>query len=204
MHLFDAVVIIRGGGSSTDLSSFDSYEIASNCAQFPLPIISGIGHERDVTVVDSVAHTRVKTPTAAAEFLVERLTKMDSHLIDLKQKLVFFSKNIIDGEKKIIFDVSKTMVNASNIFIRDELSYLDTQKVELKYNVQHIMQKENHNIATNEQYIRMISPENILKRGYTITVKNGHIIKNKNDVSVDDTVEIFFYDGKVESIISKK
>ena len=72
-ELFDVVVIIRGGGATSDLSCFDSYVLATNCAQFPLPIISGIGHERDVTVLDAVAHTRVKTPTAAAEFLINRV-----------------------------------------------------------------------------------------------------------------------------------
>ncbi|MBV5342507.1 exodeoxyribonuclease VII large subunit, partial [bacterium] len=72
-ELFDAVIIIRGGGATTDLACFDSYDLALNCAQFPLPVISGIGHQRDITILDMVAHTSLKTPTAVAEFLIQQL-----------------------------------------------------------------------------------------------------------------------------------
>lgn len=84
---FDVVVIIRGGGATSDLSGFDTYLLAAACAQFPLPIITGIGHERDDTVLDSVAHTRVKTPTAAAELLIHQVTEVAEHLEELSVRL---------------------------------------------------------------------------------------------------------------------
>lgn len=204
MHLFDVVVIIRGGGSSSDLSSFDSYNLASNCAQFPLPIISGIGHERDVTVVDAVAHTRVKTPTAAAEFLIDRMAESVAHLIDLQQRLVSHSRNVMVNETNMIANLSRIMAHASNIFIMEEQSQLQHMRTVIMHGVERLHQKESHSISEMEQYIKMVSPENILKRGYTLTIKDGKIIKSKDDVSINDTVETMFYDGKVESIISKK
>ena len=88
---WDVVVIIRGGGATSDLSGFDTYDLAANCAQFPLPIITGIGHERDDTVIDMVSHTRVKTPTAAAEFLINRMRETAS---DLERYITYFHQTI--------------------------------------------------------------------------------------------------------------
>lgn len=204
MYLFDAVVIIRGGGSSSDLSSFDSYDLAFNCAQFPLPIISGIGHERDVTVVDAVSHTRVKTPTAAAEFLIDRMAESVSHLVDLKQRLVSHSRNVMLAENIAVSNMSRIMAHASNIFIREEQSQLQHTRTVIKHGIEKLYQREGYSLSEMTQYIKMVSPDNILKRGYTLTVKEGKIIKSRDDVSVNDTVETMFYDGKVESIISKK
>ena len=83
---WDAVVIIRGGGATSDLSGFDTYELAAHCAQFPLPVITGIGHERDDTVLDMVSHTRVKTPTAAAEFLISRMREVAEELESYREQ----------------------------------------------------------------------------------------------------------------------
>ncbi|MCU4155393.1 exodeoxyribonuclease VII large subunit [Carboxylicivirga sp. A043] len=97
--LFDAVVIIRGGGSTADLMCFDNYELALNIAQFPLPVLTGIGHERDESVADMVAHTRLKTPTAVAEFIIERIHNFDAYLMDLKEQFVASTQQMINDEK---------------------------------------------------------------------------------------------------------
>lgn len=204
MDLFDAVVIIRGGGSSSDLSSFDSYDLAANCAQFPLPIISGIGHERDVTVVDAVSHTRVKTPTAAAEFIINRMSNSVAYIYDLQQRLVSHSRNVMLAENIAVSNISRIMAHASNIFIKEEQSQLQHTGTIIKHGVERFHQKERHSLSEMAQYIKMVSPDNILKRGYTLTVKEGKIIKSKEDVSINDTVETLFYDGKVSSVITKK
>ncbi|HUI33335.1 MAG TPA: exodeoxyribonuclease VII large subunit, partial [Dysgonamonadaceae bacterium] len=98
-HLFDVVVIIRGGGASSDLNCFDSYDLATHFAQFPLPVISGIGHERDLTVIDAVAHTRVKTPTAAAEFLINKASVTINELMDLQDRLIDAARTILIHEE---------------------------------------------------------------------------------------------------------
>lgn len=201
---FDVVVIIRGGGASSDLSSFDSYDLASSCAQFPLPIISGIGHERDETVIDSVAHTRVKTPTAAAEFLIGQIADLGTQLLELQQRLIDRSESMLERAKQHISNMSNTIVHASNIFVRNEMTNLHHYQLTLKHNLHQTLQNERHYLGNKEQYIKMVSPENILNRGYTLTLRDGKIIKSIKDLSPNDTIETVFFDGKVESIISKK
>lgn len=200
---FDAVAIIRGGGSSSDLSCFDSYLLATNCAQFPLPIISGIGHERDVTVVDAVAHTRAKTPTAVAEFLIAHLAETAEELMDLQQRLVEKSSSKIQNEQNSLTMLSKTMIHAANLFVRDELSFVQQLSAHLKHQTVRLMQSENHFVSAQEQYIRMVSPENILKRGYTLTLKDGKIVKSAQQLAENETIETLFSDGKTESVITK-
>ena len=103
---FDAVVIIRGGGSTADLSSFDSYALAAHCAQFPLPIITGIGHERDDTVVDLVAHTRLKTPTAVAAFLIDCMALRLTELTELRDRLCRATNTRIEREQQTLHTVA--------------------------------------------------------------------------------------------------
>ena len=109
------VVIIRGGGATSDLNSFDSYLLAANCAQFPLPIITGIGHERDDTVVDLVAHTRMKTPTAVAEFLISRMDSVGEELESLRQDVSLLAMDILSRQKKLF-----TIGNDPFPFYRDK------------------------------------------------------------------------------------
>lgn len=198
---FDAVVIIRGGGASSDLSGFDSYEIASNCAQFPLPIISGIGHERDFTVIDEVAHTRVKTPTAAAEFLIGRIGASAAQLAELQQSLISLSGAMVEREQKHIYDLSRTLVHSSKSFSKDELSEIEHHQFLLRHYVKQIISDERHYLASKEQYNEMVSPDNILKRGYTLTLKDGKIIKSPEGLKADDKIKTIFRDGEIESII---
>ena len=99
---FDVVVIIRGGGATSDLSGFDTYLLAAACAQFPLPVITGIGHERDDTVVDLVAHTRMKTPTAVAEFLISRMDSVGEELESLRQDVSLLAMDILSRQKNYL------------------------------------------------------------------------------------------------------
>ena len=201
---FDAVGIIRGGGSSSDLSCFDSYLLATNCAQFPLPIISGIGHERDITVVDAVAHTRAKTPTAVAEFLISHVSETAADLINLQKRLVEESNFIIQNAQYKLTDLSRRMIHSSNIFVRDELSGIQQLSVVFKHQTKRLLQIENHFVSEKGQYIHMVSPENVLKRGYSLTLKEGKIIKSVKELLENEIIETVFADGKVKSITTKK
>lgn len=201
--LFDVVVIIRGGGASSDLSSFDSYLLATNCAQFPLPIISGIGHERDVTVIDAVAHTRVKTPTAAAEYLISKIHDSASELMELQQRLLEQTNRLVQSEKQRLAEMSKNMIHASNLFVRDELAQIQQWMVSMRHGAERLMLQEKHFMDGKAQYITMVSPENILKRGYTLTLKDGKIIKSAKEVKASDVLETRFADGSTESVTIK-
>lgn len=224
-HLFDAVAIIRGGGATSELNCFDSYVLATHCAQFPLPIVVGIGHERDVTVLDIVAHTRAKTPTAVAEFFIDHLAGSFTELVDLEKRLVTESREYLQQEKFKLSMLSKEVYHFSTGFIRDRLALMRETAFRLKHLVNraiqflqqeekqrnrqfaHVvkqrLQNEAHALLVNEQYIRMVSPENILKRGYTITMKTGKIVTSAAKLQPDDMIETLFWDGKIESQVKK-
>ncbi|MFY9117623.1 MAG: exodeoxyribonuclease VII large subunit [Dysgonamonadaceae bacterium] len=224
-HLFDAVAIIRGGGATSELNCFDSYVLATHCAQFPLPIVVGIGHERDVTVLDIVAHTRAKTPTAVAEFFIDHLAGSFTELVDLEKRLVTESREYLQQEKFKLSMLSKEVYHFSTGFIRDRLALMREMAFRVKHLVNrtiqflqqeekqrnrqfaHVvkqrLQNEAHALLVNEQYIRMVSPENILKRGYTITMKTGKIVTSAAKLQPDDMIETLFWDGKIESQVKK-
>ena len=203
-HLFDAVAIIRGGGATSDLNSFDSYLLATNCAQFPLPIISGIGHERDVTVLDAVAHTRAKTPTAVAEFLVGRVSETAAELIDLRDRVVEESQLVLNDEQSALFSLSKDVIHLSNLLLQKEVSRIQQQNIGLKYSLKQQLEKERYLLSEKEQYIQMTSPENVLKRGYTLTLHNGKIIKSAKELFQNDIIETHFADGVTQSVIKNR
>lgn len=118
MEHWDAVVIIRGGGATSDLSGFDSYDLAANCAQFPLPIITGIGHERDDTVIDSVVHTRVKTPTAAAEFLISCMYESALMLEDYTNRIIGGVEVRMEREKHRLERLTERIPMTTNMYLQ--------------------------------------------------------------------------------------
>lgn len=198
---FDAVAIIRGGGATSDLSSFDSYALAANCAQFPLPIISGIGHERDVTVIDVVAHTRAKTPTAVAEFFISHTVETYNRLLILQEDLVEKSNYILEMQQIKLKELMQQMTHNSAFYIHNELSILQHIQILLQHNSAKFLQNETHFLDKKEQFIQIISPQNILSRGYTLTLKNGKAVKSIDELSENDVIETIFTDGTIKSTV---
>ena len=201
---FDVVVIIRGGGATSDLSSFDSYAMASHCAQFPLPIISGIGHERDVTVLDAVAHTRVKTPTAAAEFLINRAVGAINDLISLQDRLVHSTRDILAREENYLNTWSRDIYHTAKSLLQSSRSTLMFLYERLKNSVKHKMEKECFVIQKHEHFVSLSLPENMLRRGYSITTKNGKTIKSVSNLSAGDFIKTQLSDGEFDSRIVEK
>lgn len=199
--LFDVVVVIRGGGASSDLSTFDSYELAINCAQFPLPVISGVGHERDVTVLDAVAHTRVKTPTAAAEFLISRAADSVNYLMTLQERLVHTTRDILTSEAGQLNAWYKDLYHSARSFLQTEGNSMGMLHHKLQSGVRHKLEKEQFDIQRFKHFVSLSLPENMLKRGYTITTKNGKIITSSKDLINGDTIITKFKDGEVQSRI---
>ena len=195
IELFDVVVIIRGGGATTDLACFDSYQLALNCAQFPLPILSGIGHQRDISILDMVAHTSVKTPTAAAEFLVSNLqlaeSRVDSVFYDISEQI----KGKIENELRY-FDRSEMRIKQvlTNLFVQK--SYiLQNIHTRLRSAVRLQILKENNRLSLLEKNIETHSPAYLLKHGYTITTLNGKRITSVKQVKKGDKIRTFVADG---------
>jgi exodeoxyribonuclease VII large subunit len=124
-HLFDVVAIIRGGGSQSDLSWFDSYNIAYHVTQFPLPVITGIGHDKDESVTDMVANVSLKTPTAVADFLIDSVAGAENHIIELSSAIISVSSIIIEKNKNRIEASGIKLVPLARIMmseVKDELS----------------------------------------------------------------------------------
>ena len=198
---FDVVVIIRGGGATSDLSGFDTYLLAAACAQFPLPIITGIGHERDDTVLDSVAHTRVKTPTAAAEFLISRMDKAAAQLITLKDKLNESIRFRILQERKIVESLTARIPSLVTRRLSDTRYNLLTTERRLHQAVQSLLTAKKHRLDMLRQRIKDVSPEQILKRGYSITLLDGKVVTNPSQVQSGDVITIRLAEGEISSTV---
>ena len=222
---FDVVVIIRGGGATSDLNSFDSYLLAANCAQFPLPVITGIGHERDDTILDMVAHTRMKTPTAVAEYLIGRMDLAAGELDELQQNVSLLSSDILLKQKNFLQLLgsrlpavatnriersraqlqrlgSQLPVTASSL-LKLRASSLETLRLSLKSLTFSRLTEYSRFIQLTEQFVRMASPDYVLKRGYSLTLKDGKIMKHATDFREGDTLISRFSDGEVVSTVRK-
>lgn len=222
---FDVVVIIRGGGSTSDLNSFDSYLLAANCAQFPLPVITGIGHERDDTILDMVAHTRMKTPTAVAEFLIGRMDAAAEELEDLQQEVSELASTILLKQKNFLqllgarlpvivtnriernrsflqMAGNKLPASASAMLLRRR-STLESLQMQLQNRAASRLAEGTRFIQLTEQFIKMASPDYVLKRGYSLSLKDGKIIKHATDLNPGDELVTRFADGDVKSIVKK-
>lgn len=196
---YDAVVIIRGGGAISDLSSFDSYLLAANCAQFPLPVITGIGHEKDNSVVDMVAHTRVKTPTAAAEFLIDKVSEAEEELLCFEQQLIQQVNHLLLIEKNKLAAFSSGFSLSVNKLTANQHARLDRIEQAVYTGVKQYFSRQNHKLELAGQLLKLADPENILKRGYTLTLKDGCIVKNAALLKKGDKISTRFSDGSIQS-----
>lgn len=202
-NLFDLVVIIRGGGASTDLACFDSYELALNCAQFPLPIIAGIGHQRDLSIVDMVAHTSVKTPTAAAALLIEMMEEARDRMTDAYTAIYQLLHQRVQSQQQKLADISWKIRHALINKTSDKKLTLERQKSRLIQAVRLAINTQKNKLAILENSIERHSPAFLLKYGYTITTINGKKLSSVNDVQDGDTIKTYVSDGEVKSVVKK-
>jgi exodeoxyribonuclease VII large subunit len=203
VDLFDVVVIIRGGGATTDLACFDSYELALNCAQFPLPIIAGIGHQRDLSIVDMVAHTSVKTPTAAAALLIEMMEEARDRMTDAYTAIYQLLHQRVQSQQQKLADISWKIRHALINKTSDKKLTLERQKSRLIQAVRLAINTQKNKLAILENSIERHSPAFLLKYGYTITTINGKKLSSVNDVQDGDTIKTYVSDGEVKSVVEK-
>ena len=267
--MFDAVVIIRGGGAQIDLACFDQYELAFNVAQFPLPVITGIGHDKDDTVIDMVAHTRMKTPTAVAEFLIsgalqfsQQIAELENHFVELVNEQLEQNKNRLNDAADLLNHLVNEMIvtqqnrlkiaqiqlaNRTEAFLRKQQSELKQLTIGAKNKTNRFVTRQNHlldqsgnklnfvfreqmlksknqlgqfqylikirsietiraekkNLSSIQEKLRLVDPQNILKRGYSLTMLNGKIVKSIKQIKEGDLLETRLSDGIVESTVKK-
>ena len=229
-HLFDCVVIIRGGGGTEELNSFDNYDLARRVATFPLPVIVGIGHERDITVLDYVAGIRVKTPTAAAEHIILQAANALAHIGDLSNQVVSIARDYIARAKEqLSYYAGNLPIMAQRIIdtntlrlqnfiqniplhvqrrIEGENAQLARQKDAIKNAVAQVKMKETMRLEALGDKIELLSPRKVMARGYTLTTCEGKIITDAAQLEAGKLVTIHFRDGKVvagtQSVIKDK
>lgn len=221
MNLFDCVVIIRGGGATSELNCFDDYNLALNITQFPLPVIVGIGHERDITVLDYVAYKSIKTPTAVAEFLISQIAESDDYLNELSGEIADRIKDILNGEKLTLSTIenqlpslvinkiererngleqlqSRVLLSIRERVGREQIK-LATTHTSLIDKFDRAIERENNRISNIEKSIELLSPDRILKRGYSISVKDGFPVKSVTELKEGDNIMVVFADGVAET-----
>lgn len=200
--LFDVVVLIRGGGATSDLNSFDSYLLALNCAQFPLPIITGIGHERDDTVLDTIAHTRVKTPTAAAEFLISKMNEAYESVATLQYTINESVSGLIELEQQKLSSMTTQIPQLIRNKVDAQQMQLGFLKERIRTAVPMQLDRAKKEIETIERIVELVSPESILKKGYSLTLKNGKVVRCASELNRGDRVVTLLANGQSESIIT--
>ena len=228
--LFDLVVIIRGGGSQSDLNCFNNYSLAFEIANFPLPVLTGIGHERDETILDIVANTRLKTPTAVAEFLIDRLYDFESTLIENARAIADTITNHLKANNDKLMRVAHQLSYTTSKKISKASSQLDIKTHKLESTFEKIItaeknkiqefektlpgklqirfEKEKLKLEKHSKSISILDPSQTLKRGFTITSKNSKVVKSAKELSKEDEIITLFFDGesvsKVEDIRHEK
>lgn len=198
---FDVVVIIRGGGATSDLSGFDTYLLAASCAQFPLPIITGIGHERDDTVLDSVAHTRVKTPTAAAELLIHRIMEAAEQLEALSIRLQQGAYTLLDRERRRVQNIQSRIPSLVSRKLSEARYALLTARKDLSQVTLALLSRQRHRLELMQQRIADASPDKLLSRGYSITLKDGKAVTDATSLKLGDELITRFSKGEAHSTV---
>jgi len=221
---FDCVVIIRGGGATSDMSGFDTLALAENVANFPLPIITGIGHDRDESILDMVSHTRVKTPTAAAAFLIDHLKTVLDALNDSQEQILRLAQQKLTYYKSQFATVAELLPRLfSNVKIRQEarldalnnsIAHHAQQKIlnsqlsivnienRLPILLDRRLMTEKHRLQLLEEKAKSLDPALLLSRGYSITLKDGHAIRDANQLKTGDEIETRLANGTIHSKVT--
>lgn len=195
---FDIIVIVRGGGSSVDLSDFDDYSVAKQIAECPIPVVSGIGHDRDVSVSDMVSFASVKTPTAAAEYIVNHNYQFESSLISIYQHIQQFARTQINGYRSNLSNIVNKLALRSGNEVYKKSDHLKQQKLELTRKMYTISKEEWQRINSIKSEITLFNPIKIMARGYSMIHQKGKWIKNLHSLEKDKKFSLRMNKDKID------
>ena len=201
---FDCVVIIRGGGSTGDLSGFDTLALAENVANFPLPIITGIGHERDESILDMISHTRVKTPTAAAAFLIEHLKEVLDVINGSQELITRYAQQKLSILNSQLSILSEAIPRLFSIVKTRQEAKIDTLNQRIPMLLERRLLAENHRLQLMEEKLKALDPQLLLKRGYSITLHNGRVVKDAMALKAGDEIETRLANGAIHSVVTQE
>ena len=198
---FDVVVIIRGGGATADLSGFDTLALAENVAQFPLPIITGIGHDRDESILDMVANTRVKTPTAAAALLIDNLLRVLERLDDASQRIANAISQRLARQHYQLSILNSQLSTLALRIVSEQRHRIETIGNRLPIAIERRMTAQKHLIAQMELKLQGFDPQLLLSRGYSITLKDGKAVRDPQQLKPGDEIETRVEHGTILSVV---
>lgn len=200
---FDVVVIIRGGGATTDMSGFDTLALAENVANFPLPIITGIGHDRDECILDMVSYMRVKTPTAAAAFLIDHLSEVYTALVSARERISRIAERHLAYEKMRLKQLADRIPTLFALTRERQTKRIDALAHKLDSTATQRLERERHRLLLVAQRAQAQDPIHILRRGYSITLHNGHALRSGDELADGDIIETRLEQGTLKSEIRK-
>ena len=220
---FDCVVIIRGGGATSDMSGFDTLELAENVANFPLPIITGIGHDRDESILDMVSHTRVKTPTAAATLLIDhlkavldtiegaqslithyaqqKLSSLHSQLATIQEILPKLFSTVKIRQEARIESLNNRMLSAVQQRIISQMATISNIESRIPLVLERRLISERHKLELVDEKLHALDPALLLKRGYSITLKDGKAVRDAQTLQKGDEIETRLANGTIHSTV---
>jgi exodeoxyribonuclease VII large subunit len=223
---YDALVIIRGGGAQTDFLIFDNYELNRAIAKFPIPVITGIGHQKNETIADLMAHTSTKTPTKAAEFIIAHNRAFEDNLIGTqkmiliktyqminhhKDRLVRLNQITINTTRNLLHEHHKTIMNLSGMILTNPRIIISNRRKDLSnlqlnlqsYSKLYFLNKTAH-IAHFQSVMRIMSPQNILNKGFAIIKVDGKIAGNADQIEVGTELTVRLASSEIKTIVKSK
>lgn len=224
IHHFDVVAIVRGGGGDVGLSVYNNYELARAIALFPIPVITGIGHATNDTVVEMVAHANAITPTKSAEYLIQRfhnfsvpVMQATEKITDRAKRLITEERNRLKSEVKLFRSVTATvtlehrnqLMNTVNNLKQQTRYQLRVQqdelsKIKLSEKTSAFLKEHNNELSQLERNVANMNPEKVLQRGFSITMKDGKVIKDADEVKEGDIIETVLHNGTISSTTLSK
>ena len=198
---FDIAVIIRGGGSSSDLALFDSYRIALYVTQMPMAVITGIGHDKDVSVVDMVAHYMCKTPTAVGAFLVDSATAELNTIYDLSNEFRQLSEQMLNNQSSYIAQRKLELCHLASQNISNHSHNISAIEQIIKELSSHIIATEEQRLESFKRLTESYSLDNILKLGFALVQTSEGIITSACGVGIGDQIEITLHNGTISAVV---
>ncbi|MBQ8544214.1 MAG: exodeoxyribonuclease VII large subunit [Alistipes sp.] len=202
-ELYDAVVVIRGGGSASDLSCFNSYRLCSYVAQFPLPVLTGIGHDKDTSVADMVAHTPLKTPTAVAAWLTDRMARIEGWLEDMSVQLKTLATAMTKREELRLERLSAEIKLQAATYCQRAEARLELMREQLFSLVERRLEREKSRLEVMQRSVEALSPKRIMELGFAVVRSGGKVIKRVGDAEVGAPIEVELADGRIKARIEQ-
>ena len=198
---FDCVVIIRGGGATSDMSGFDTLALAENVANFPIPIITGIGHDRDESILDMLSHTRVKTPTAAAAFLISHLKEVLDIINGSQELITRYAQQKLSTLNSQLSTLSESIPRLFSLVKTRQEAKIDSLWIKIPMLLERKLTGDTHRLQLIEERLKALDPTLLLARGYSITMHNGRAVRDASQLPPGAEIETRLAKGKITSVV---